>query len=212
MNPRPRRPPRPPDTRVDLLPDEVADLLAGLSRACNDASLTHAQTRLRHLARQRRLDRGEAADQPAGGDPLRPVTAGYLRDATWFATVAVQILSRIADAQPATVADPQAVTPFDALSLPQLHLPLVRIPTPAAATGERPAVLHAVNAELADSHARLTAALAPRPAGRVPAPACDEPRHAAATDQADGLLARTLHGYAATCAWAIAVLAQRDPR
>jgi hypothetical protein len=180
----------------------VAALLASLAAACNDASLADAQARLRRLALRRRVV-GEAYNLPSrsAADPVQLATAAYVGSAARFAAATVQILSRLADGQPANVTEPQAVTPFDVVTMPLLHIPLVRIPTRCATTDL--AVLAAVNVEFADNHTQLTVAVDRLLAGGGAASAFDASPHpdTAGNRPADpgGLLPQALHRYAATC-------------
>jgi hypothetical protein len=177
-----------------------------MAQTCVEASLIDATTRLRWLASQRQS--GSEGLLSARASP--PPVADYLAEAARFAAIAVQILSRLANGQPPTLAEARAVTPLDVLAAPHLHLPLVNLCAETGATPGRAAAVDAVNSELADDHARLTIAVA-QVNHLARGPAMDEPSTPADARAADPgwLLATAMHRYGATCTWAIALVSAR---
>jgi hypothetical protein len=201
----PRRPR--PDAAADPLIDEVIELLAAAAQSCVEASLVDATTRLRWLASQHQ----SGSEGRLLARPSPPPVDSYLAEAARFAGLAVQILSRLANGQPPTLAEARAVTPLEVLAAPHLHLPLVHLSADTGTAPGRAAAIDAVNSELADDHARLNNAVE-QVHHVARASAMDEPTTSAdarAVDP-DWLLATAMHRYAATCTWAIALVSARQ--
>jgi hypothetical protein len=196
-------------TTIPELPHDVAALLSSLSAACGDASVADAQARLTR-ARQPNRDGNAPSDHPATAALPLPTTTTYLAAAARFAAASVQVLSRLVDGRPVTVAEITAISAFDVLSTPELHTPPVQIPIGSIQSTGHGVLLAAANRALSQDHSRLARSLGKRgldlPAGpsAVPGPADNTAGNRA--DDPDCRLARDLHDYASTCLWAAALL------
>jgi hypothetical protein len=141
-----------------VVPGEVVDLLLRLGQVCNDVGLAVLDAQAQFAASAEALGRCWDWVNQAGPvgwlieerhlacrDHLERLTAVYAWAAAQYAVCAVQIASRVADGEPATVPTPLPVLPSDVLTLAQIHVSLLQIPDWAgrrpvagsAAAGER---------------------------------------------------------------------------
>jgi len=137
------------------------------------------------------------------------LTAWYAWAAAQYAVCAVELASRVADGGPATAPTSLPVLPSDVLALKQIHVPLLQIPDRAVSARWRER-LPRENAGLATDHQLLAAAMK---AVESPEVAVDDPDKVAERQVAYLLEAEfpsALHEYAASCAFALAIMLVPD--
>jgi hypothetical protein len=132
-------------------------------------------------------------------DHAERLTALYAWAAAQYATCTVEIASRVADGEPASVPTPLPVLPSDVIVLSQIHVPLLQIPERAVSDRWRRRLAQE-NTGLAADHRQLVAAMA---AVESPSTTFDEPDKVA--ERQSGYLLESkfpaaLHEYGASCA------------
>jgi hypothetical protein len=198
------------------VPRRVCDALVDMGTACNDAVLTLDGAYVEHRRAIHLADGAEACGEYA---PSRrhfarrwfdctlsytdQLTAVYTMTAGSFARYATAVAVAIAGGREPPAPDPEPIAPSRLLGNPDMYLPLVQMPI-GRRRGDAPLVEH--NADLAQQHRGLVEVLDttlrchpidvyddPSKLANRPARSIDLHRH----------LARALHGYAATCVWAV---------
>jgi hypothetical protein len=204
------------------VPRQVSETLLDMGIACNEAALALDQAYLQH---RRSINMGHTA-APYGDATVHQrqfarhwcdctisytdqLLAVYTATAAMFATYAVSLVTTFASSGEFSLACPAAVQPSQVLGAPEVHVPLVQIPVGPEA--DRRIVDH--NSELVARHQGLMRAVdltvESHPLGVFDDRARLTNRPARSVELSVDL-AHALHGYAATCAWAIG-LATRPP-
>jgi hypothetical protein len=153
------------------MPQEVHAVLRVHGIACNDAGLAVLEAESLFARAADALDR-HAADSrettiinwvtdelhAAHLEHLERLIAIYARTAAQYATLAVEIASAIADGRPQSGRAPPVPLPSDVLSLVQLHVPLLQVPS-SAVRGRWLRRLPEINAELSTAHKHVLTAI-----------------------------------------------------
>ncbi len=205
-----------------VVADDVVNLLLVLGQACNDAGLAVLDAQAQFAQASEVLWRcwdhtnvddaiGRVVEErfAACRDHVERLTALYAWAAANYATCAVEIASRVADGDRATVPTSLPVLPSDVLGLSQIHVPRLQIPDRAVSDRWR-SRLARENDGLAADHRRLVAAMA---AVESPATTFDEP--AKVFERQTGYLLEAkfpaaLHEYGTSCAFGLAIMSVPD--
>jgi hypothetical protein len=198
------------------VPQRVCDVLVDMGSACNEAALTLDEGYVEHRRAINLADGAEACGEYA---PFRrhfarrwfdctlsytdQLTAVYTMVAGTFAAYAVAVAVAVADGADIPAPGTEPTAPSRLLGEPDLLIPLVQMPV-GTHWDDAPLVEH--NADLAARHRTLVEIVSTTLLS-YPVDVYDDPgrlaNRPARSVELRRHLAHALHGYAATCAWAI---------
>jgi hypothetical protein len=198
------------------VPRQVCDVLVDMGTACNEAALTLDGARVEHRRSINLADGAEACGEYA---PFRrhfarrwfdctlsytdQLTAVYTMIAATFATYASAVALAVAAGREMPAPEAEPIAPSRLLGEPERYLPRVQMPV-SAHRDDAPLVEH--NDDLAARHRRLFEVV-DTTLRSYPVHVYDDPgqlaNRPARSIELHRHLAYALHGYAATCTWAV---------